>query len=316
MKILCMKKLFVFPLSLFGFLSFAQPSGLINKDQLSVPVSRDARQEERLTIKRIALKTGVELEYAEQGNAGGVPVIFLHGVTDSWHSFETTLPHLPPSVHAFAISQRGHGNSERPEDVYTPVLFAADLAAFIEQKDLGAVVIVGHSMGGIIAQQFVLNYPQLTSALVIVGSDPAISKNPGIAEFKQEVLKMEGEPNREFMVAFQNGTLSKPIDSSYFNLLVNESMKVPVAVFKAALKGFADVDYTPLLDKVTHPALIFWGDKDMIFQREGQERLTSLLRNSKWLVYKGTGHALHWEEPKRFANDLTEFIEKNVAITK
>ena len=66
--------------------------------------------------KLVSLSTGVRIEYVEQGNAeaDGVPVIFLHGVTDSWRSFERVLPLLPPSIHAFALSQRGHGDSSRP----------------------------------------------------------------------------------------------------------------------------------------------------------------------------------------------------------
>ena len=68
--------------------------------------------------KFVSLSTGVRIEYVEQGKADGVPVIFLHGVTDSWRSFERVLPLRPPNIHAFALSQRGqitHGV------VYDPV---------------------------------------------------------------------------------------------------------------------------------------------------------------------------------------------------
>jgi alpha-beta hydrolase superfamily lysophospholipase len=58
--------------------------------------------------------------------AAGVPVILLHGITDSWRSFEPVLPHLPASIRAFALSQRGHGDSERPAAGYHPRDFAAD----------------------------------------------------------------------------------------------------------------------------------------------------------------------------------------------
>ena len=99
-------------------------------------------------VKTIHLPGRVRLEYAEQGNADGVPVILLHGITDSWHSFESVLPNLPPSIHAFAISQRGHGDSERPVQNYNPKDFAADIAEFMKQKKLSEAFIVGHSMGG------------------------------------------------------------------------------------------------------------------------------------------------------------------------
>ena len=74
--------------------------------------------------KFVSLSTGVRIEYVEQGKGDGVPVIFLHGVTDSWRSFERMLPLLPPDIHAFALSQRGHGDSSRPTSGYRLAVFA------------------------------------------------------------------------------------------------------------------------------------------------------------------------------------------------
>jgi non-heme chloroperoxidase len=79
------------------------------------------------TQKSVELPNRVKLSYVEQGDPSGVPVLFLHGVTDSWHSFELVLPHLPASIHAFALSQRGHGEADRrPETGYQPQDFAAE----------------------------------------------------------------------------------------------------------------------------------------------------------------------------------------------
>ena len=61
-----------------------------------------------MLAKTISLGAGLDLEYVESGARNGLPVIFLHGVTDSWGSFEGVLSRLPESIHAFAISQRGH----------------------------------------------------------------------------------------------------------------------------------------------------------------------------------------------------------------
>ena len=91
------------------------------------------------------LPTGVRLQYVEQGRADGIPVVLLHGVTDSWRSFERVLPHLPETMHAFAISQRGHGDSSRPEAGYGYADMSEDLYAFMDAMHLPAAVIVGHS---------------------------------------------------------------------------------------------------------------------------------------------------------------------------
>jgi len=60
------------------------------------------------------LSTGVTLPYVEQGDPGGVPVVLLHGYSDSWRSWELLLAEPPDDVHAFAITQRGHGDADRP----------------------------------------------------------------------------------------------------------------------------------------------------------------------------------------------------------
>ena len=263
-------------------------------------------------VKSIDLPGRVRLEYAEQGRPGGIPVIFLHGITDSWHSFESVLAHLPSSVHAFAISQRGHGDSERPMHNYTPKDFAGDIAEFIKQKKLGKVIIAGHSMGGVNAQQFAIDHPELTRGLVVIDSDPVFKTNPGMPEFLEEVSKLDGMMSRKFMDDFQRATLAKPIDSAYFNLLVDEGLKVPASVFKEALKGLMEVDFTEKLRQINVPALIFWGNKDAFCTYKGQEILIDSIQNSKLIVYGNTGHALHWEEPKRFSTDLMNFIDHTI----
>ena len=60
------------------------------------------------------LSTGVRLHYAERGDRGGEAIIFLHGYSDSWFSFSRVLPLLSPSYHAFALTERGHGDSDKP----------------------------------------------------------------------------------------------------------------------------------------------------------------------------------------------------------
>ena len=109
-----------------------------------------------------------------------MPVILLHGVTDSWRSFELVLPHLPPSIHAFALSQRGHGDADRPLTGYSFHDFAADVAAFMDALQLKTAVIVGHSMGSGVDQRFALDYPDRLLGFVLVGSFATLHANPAV----------------------------------------------------------------------------------------------------------------------------------------
>jgi non-heme chloroperoxidase len=63
---------------------------------------------------------GLRILYVEHGNPSCVPVVFLHGYSDSWRSWELLLPKLPASVHEFALTQRGHGDADRPAAATDP----------------------------------------------------------------------------------------------------------------------------------------------------------------------------------------------------
>ncbi len=260
-------------------------------------------------IKSVALPNKVKLQYVEQGNPSGIPVLLLHGYTDSWRSFELVLPYLSKSIHAFALSQRGHGDSERPVADYHPRDFAADVVAFMDVVGLKRAVIVGHSMGSYVAQCFAMNYPERTLGLVLVGSFTTLQGDKGIQEFwDMAVSKLEDPIDPSFALEFQKSTLAQPVPETYLDTVVQESMKVPAHVWKAALKGLMESDFSGELGKIKALTLIVWGDKDTYFLRDDQVALAAGIAGSKLVIYSGAGHSVHWEEPKRFAADLEKFI--------
>lgn len=290
-------------LSFQSFLSIAQKPFFETEERLFFAFDSKA-----LAIKTIRLSTGVQLEYAEQGMPGNTPVIFLHGFTDSWHSYETVLTHLPSSVHAFALTQRGHGHSSKETSRFHPKDFADDVAAFMKAKHLDKAIIAGHSMGGVIAQQFVLDHPALVKGVILIGTDPAFGNNPGMPEFTQEILNLSDPVDYGFAEAFQYSTIATPMDSAVVRLYINETLKVPATIMKAILSELMKVDYAPDLHKIRQPVLVVWGDKDLICPRDGQDQFMKSIRHANLLVYEGIGHAVHWEEPKRFADDVVTFI--------
>ena len=263
-----------------------------------------------LKERTIELPGNLNLSYVEQGDSEGLPVIFLHGFTDSWHSYDSVLRNLPKNIHAFAISQRGHGNSDKPVSGYTPQDFANDVAAFVEKRKLGPVVVVGHSMGGVVVQRFAMDHPQLTKAVVIIGSSTSVKNFSSVKEFVEMVNQLNDPIEPAFAEEFQKSTLAKPINDGYYKELVGESLKVPARVWKAILNELMNYDPSGELNNIRKPTLIVWGDQDLFCGRESQTLLLKSIKDSRLLVYQGTGHAVHWEEPKRLSNDLVEFINK------
>jgi non-heme chloroperoxidase len=259
-------------------------------------------------IKSIELPTEVTLQYVEQGDSRGVPVIFLHGYTDSWHSFELVLPFLPASIHAFAISQRGHGDSTRPESGYAPGDFAADIAAFMDELQIESAVIVGHCMGGFIAERFALDYPERTRGLVLAASFTTMQGNPEVAQLWNGVSEFADTVDFNFVLEFQQSTLAQAVPPDFLVTVVQESLKVPARVWKAVLEDLFQDNHAKELGNIKTPTLIIWGDRDGIFPISEQETLAADIENAQLLIYPDAGHALHWEEPQQFAADLLTFV--------
>ena len=163
-------------------------------------------------MKSVELPNRVKLPYVEQGDPSGIPMVLLHGITDSWYSFEPLLPHLPQSIHAFALSQRGHGDADRPAEGYRFDDFEGDVAAFMDALNIGQAVVVGHSMGRSVAQRFALDYPECTLGLGLVGSVTTWRGNPGLVELWDSVVSTLTDPiDPGFVREFQESTLARPV---------------------------------------------------------------------------------------------------------
>jgi pimeloyl-ACP methyl ester carboxylesterase len=261
-------------------------------------------------MKTIALSTGVTLEYAEHGHASGMPVVCLHGVTDSWRSFEPLFARLPPTIRALALTQRGHGRSSKPAEGYTYTDFSEDVRAFMDALHLPAAVIVGHSMGSMVAQRFAVDHPERVAGLVLLGAFRTLHRSIVIQEFWDSAISTLEDPlDRAFVREFQVSTLAREVPPELLAMAVDESLQVPARVWREAFRGFLDTpDFTAELVRVSSPALILWGDGDSYAPAEEQEALRAAVPGARLIVYRGGGHAFHWEDPARVAHDLVAFL--------
>ena len=257
----------------------------------------------------VKLKTGIKMRYAEQGDAGGEPLILIHGFTDSWFSYSQVLPLLDKKYHVFAIDQRGHGDSGKPEKGYSMKDFAADVVAFMNAKKIKKAAVVGHSMGSFVAMQTALDAPQRIEKLILIGT-ATTARNDVTLGLQKEINALENSIPEKFVRDFQVGTSSQTVPNEFMNRAVAESMKLPARVWRAVLAGVIAEDYKSELSRIKIPTLIFWGDKENIFLRDEQDLLKSKISDSILKIYPETGHSPHWERPEMFARDLQEFLNR------
>jgi non-heme chloroperoxidase len=266
--------------------------------------------EESIRFVTTPLSTGVRLHYAEQGNPTGEAIVFLHGYSDSWFSFSRVLPLLSPEYHVFALTQRGHGDSDKPECCYAPDDFAADVDAFMEKVGIEEATVVGVSTGALFAQRAALSYPRRLSRLVLIGAQtPA---NEDVVGLVGEVRALEDPVPAEFVRGFQESTVQQPVPQEFLDTVVSESLKLPARVWRDYLEQAVlsiDRNYVLELREIDVSTLILWGERDPLFPREEQERLAEAIPGASLKVYPDTGHAVHWDRPEWVARDLEEFMK-------
>jgi non-heme chloroperoxidase len=259
------------------------------------------------TTHSIQLSTGVTVPYLEQGDSSGVPMVLLHGYSDTSRSFELLLPHLPDSIHAYAPTQRGHGDADKPAGGYRPEDYAADVAAFLDAVGIEAALIVGHSGGAYTAQRFALDHRDRTLGLVLIGSFSSFEGNPGVRELQEAVAELTDPVDRDFVREFQESCVAEPVPSAFLEAIIDGSSKMPARVWKAYLESIVAAEVPIDSGVIAAPALILWGDQDAFCVRSDQEALLAAIPQARLSTYCGTGHCPHWEQPERAAAEIAAF---------
>ena len=111
---------------------------------------------------------GVKIHYVVQGE--GPLVVMLHGFPDYWYSWRNQIPALSERFKVVAIDQRGYNKSDKPDGVenYKVDKLAADVKAVIQHFGQTKATVVGHDWGGFVAWSFAMQYPKLTSKLIVL----------------------------------------------------------------------------------------------------------------------------------------------------
>jgi pimeloyl-ACP methyl ester carboxylesterase len=263
--------------------------------------------------KLIRLPNGFRLEYVEQGPADITPLILLHGVTDSCRSFDLVLRHLPATIRALAISQRGHGDTDRPDSGYSYSDLSDDLLAFLNEVGIDRAIIAGHSMGSMVAQRFAVDHPTRVAGLVLLGAFSTLYRDRGLSEFVASSIDSLTDPiSHSFALEWQLSTIARPIEPQFLDTVVRETVKAPSRVWRAAFQAFLKTpDFSSELAALSIPTLIAWGDQDTYAARAHQDVLLAAMPHARFVLYEGGGHAIHWEEPAAVAAEISAFVESN-----
>jgi non-heme chloroperoxidase len=263
------------------------------------------------TISRVELRTGVGLNYTDQGPATAAEtLVFVHGWPDSAYSFRPVLAALPDHHRAVAVDLRGFGDSDRPASGYGIDDLAADVASFLDALRLTGVTLVGHSMGSFVARAVAVARPDLVRRLVLIGT--AVRADNAVLREVAEVVEDLPDPVPvDFTREFAAGTLHLPVSEEFFDGLVAESRKAPARVWRNVLAGLLAVDDARTLPRIAASTLVLAGTHDALFAYDEQAAVAAAIPAARLTVYADTGHCPNWECPDRVAADIDAFVRES-----
>lgn len=255
----------------------------------------------------VTLRSGVRLSCAERGGASGTALVLLPGLGDSWRSYQPLMEQLPRSLRAIAVSQRGHGDSDRPEQGYGLADFATDVRDLLDELSIESALVVGHSLGASVALRFGCDHPERALGLALLGAFADCRDNPAVLELQAQLARLGDPVDTGFLRDFQLATLARPIRAELLEQLVQESRALPVHAWRAIVAGLLSAEGGVPLSRLRVPTLLLWGDRDAFVPRGDQERLLAALPAARLLTFPGGGHSLHWEDPDESARELAAF---------
>ncbi len=202
----------------------------------------------------ITTPDGVRIAYHEVG-AGDPPIVFVHGIYGNRLGFGFQEEYFSPNHHCVAVDLRGNGDSDKPDEVYSMVRYADDMAEVMRQLGLRRSILVGHSMGGQVVISVAARHPELVGAVASLDSP---SNLPGWqrrfhAPF-DHLMTFDG-PYREAVHKFLRAAYLPTDDPSRVGGLAERLAGIPDHVIVRAWQAMSAYDPTETLQQVECPYL-------------------------------------------------------------
>jgi pimeloyl-ACP methyl ester carboxylesterase len=262
-----------------------------------------------------ATVNGLRLYYERHGDSGE-PLVFVHGYTGDVSDWRLQIPEFARDYQVLLMDLRGHGRSEAPTDrqSYTVALMTADVDALIDEVGFSRFHLLGHSMGGGIAQEMALRQPERLLSLTLEDTAPkfGLPANDAMFEFRAKRLHVA---ETEGMAAAARLELpwTPPHMPPKRLLEVNERQaRMSVDAFIGAARGLVDWPGTDgRLGSILTPTLVIYGELDAPPLVEASRRLAEGIPNATPEVIPEAAHSPQWERPDLFNPALRRHLEAN-----
>jgi len=237
------------------------------------------------------------------------PLLFLHGVGGGHHAWEKQLPYFAGLGYpSHAWDQPGYGHSPMI-DPYDLGNVSASLARLIESLAGGEpVVLIGHSMGGMIAQETYVRYPKLVKALALCFTSPAFAG--GSSDFTRQFIAARIGPLDEGRSMAEIAAKLIPTMGSDSKLAEQIMANVPPATYRKAVQLLTTFDRRKELANIQVPTLVIAGSEDKTAPPSVMEKMAGKIAGADYVLLQDCGHLGPMDQPEAF-NDALLFFLKN-----
>jgi 3-oxoadipate enol-lactonase len=257
--------------------------------------------------------------YEAAGDAALPALVFLHGIGGAARAWRGQLDFFKRRYRTIAWDMPGYGGSAPLQTVSIAALAGA-LQDFLHQVGAIKPVIVGHSIGGMIVQQWLAKSPLIAGAVVLAQTSPAFGKPDGDWQ-KAFIDARLGPLDRGETLASLAPSLVKELvgddpDPGGMDLARDCMAAVPEASYRAAMLALMGFDLRNALKNIAVPTLVLSGSKDNNAPAPMMAKMASYIPSAKHVELKGVGHLANLERPVAFNAVLDHFLKANVAATQ
>jgi len=274
-------------------------------------------------LKQIEID-GIPFNYVDIGSGDGDPVVLVHGLGGQWQNWLENIPRLAESRRVVAMDLPGFGLTPESEDdeEITITRYGHWVNELADRLGLEKVDLVGNSMGGYIAAEVAIQFPERVSRLVLVsaaGISSAETIQAPILTFGRIAAALAANSVTRYRYL-----AARPITRHISLALVARHprlLKADLAYevffkgggkpgFDDALRASLDYDFRDRLPDVKVPTLIVWGERDSIIPTRDADEFERVIEDSRKIVMEDCGHIPMAERPQTFNDLLVEFLDE------
>jgi pimeloyl-ACP methyl ester carboxylesterase len=255
---------------------------------------------------------GAKIYWEEHGS--GEPLVLIMGLASTIDMWHRTRPLLAKHYRTLLIENRGVGRSDVPPPPYTIATMASDVAAVMDAAEMDRARIFGISMGGMIAQEFTLNYPNRVRSLVLGCTNFGGSEVKPASQNVLAILKARG-----FMTPVEAAWAMAPhtYDKTTPRHRVEEDLKIRLQWFPTSAGYFGQLgailawESRQRLAQIEAPTLVIHGETDELVPPENGRMIAELIPNAKLLMLPDTSHIFFTDQPEISHSEILNFFREN-----